>query len=185
MDTITHFLFRRRTAFLPLAALVMLILGHPTTKGFLAGLVFVVIGQWIRFWSAGYLVKSSELTMDGPYRCVRNPLYVGSLLIACGYCFMTSGWIVWVIGMPFFFAIHGSAVRWEERFLLKTYGDSFADYCRRVPRWIMHLPAKGLGTGEKWALSQVAKNKENTRCIPTIVVTTAFILKMVFHWYPK
>src|SRR5262245_47766090 len=50
------------------------------------GLLLVVGGVALRTWAAGTLKKNQALTMTGPYRIIRNPLYVGSFLMALGFC---------------------------------------------------------------------------------------------------
>ncbi len=52
------------------------------------GLLSVLGGLTMRSWAAGFLTKSTELTMIGPYRLVRNPLYLGSFLMVVGICLL-------------------------------------------------------------------------------------------------
>lgn len=140
----------------------------------------VALGQAIRIWSAGHLVKSEVLTVSGPFSRVRNPLYIGSMFITWGYCTMTGGWLVWAIVVPLFFAFHGAAVIWEERFLIEQFGDDFKSYCKRVPRIIPSLYARVASDGRRFSLSQARLNKEDKTIIGTLLITLAFALKMVF-----
>jgi protein-S-isoprenylcysteine O-methyltransferase Ste14 len=176
---LTAFLARRRTFFLTAAVLVMIALARPGTLGYLVGLALVALGQAARFWAAGYIVKTEELTVAGPFGWVRNPLYVGSLFIACGYCCMTGGWVVWAVVVPLFFIVHGSAVMWEERFLSSRYGEVFGAYCRSVPRWIPRPPRRAAAGGERFSLVRLKANREHVRCLPTMAVVIVFALKLI------
>src|ERR1700742_2378122 len=50
-----------------------------------AGVGWIIAGLLIRLWSNGYAIKNDKLTTSGPYAFVRNPLYVGTFLIAFGF----------------------------------------------------------------------------------------------------
>ena len=179
-DKITKFLFRRRTAFLPFATIAMLILAKPGVTGFVVGLALALIGESMRIWSAGHLVKSDVLTMTGPFQWVRNPLYVGSFVIACGYCSMTGGWIVWAIAVPMFLATHCSAVHWEEKFLLEKFGEPFAEYCRRVPRWIPRPPARDIRSDVPFSFERMKLNSEQKTIFGTLLVVAVFAVRLWF-----
>lgn len=162
-----------------LASVTLVAVARPTLAGYLVGLALVVAGQAVRFWASGYIAKSESLATSGPYSVVRNPLYVGSLLIACGYCAMAGGWIVWVVVIPLYFAIHGSAVMWEERYLRSKFGEPFVEYCRRVPRWFPMAPAKGTYGGGRVSWAQVKHNREHKRFLGTAAVVIAFGLRLI------
>ena len=60
-------------------------LSHPTRTSLLAGAIVVVPGLVLRGLAAGHVQKDRELTVSGPYAYTRNPLYLGSLIIAGGF----------------------------------------------------------------------------------------------------
>ena len=66
-------------------AAVFLWLARPTWLTMLASLVLVVPGVWLRGYASGYVKKNAELATTGPYAHTRNPLYLGSTLIAFGF----------------------------------------------------------------------------------------------------
>jgi protein-S-isoprenylcysteine O-methyltransferase Ste14 len=154
-------------------------MAHSTWKGFWIGIIFVVLGQAIRMWAAGHLVKCDDLTTSGPFGWVRNPLYVGSFLIACGYCTISGGWIVWAVAIPLFALTHGSAVTWEEKYMLQTYGDAFAGYCKSVPRW-MPRPPRRREPGKRFSWPQMVINAELKSLIVTAVVVAIFAARLYF-----
>jgi protein-S-isoprenylcysteine O-methyltransferase Ste14 len=118
-------------------------------------LALVLPGLWLRAYAAGYVKKNRELTVTGPYAHTRNPLYLGSMLMAAGFALALLSWPVALVLAVGFSVIYIPVVASEERFLRATF-PGFDEYCRRVPRLIPRLrPAKQppeeglrLGTGK-------------------------------------
>lgn len=105
-------------------------------------LLLVIPGLWLRGYASGYVKKNRELTQTGPYAHTRNPLYLGSMLIAAGFAVELLSW-VFALALAFGFAIiYIPVIASEERFLRATF-PGFDAYCRRVPRLIPRLtPAR-------------------------------------------
>ena len=101
-------------------------------------LVLVLPGLWLRAYAAGYVKKNRELTQTGPYAYVRNPLYLGSMLLADGFALALLSWPVALVLAIGFTVIYVPVIASEERFLRATFPD-FDAYCRRVPRLIPRL----------------------------------------------
>jgi protein-S-isoprenylcysteine O-methyltransferase Ste14 len=101
-------------------------------------LVLVLPGLWLRGYAAGYVKKNRELTMTGPYAHTRNPLYLGSMLIAAGFAVALLSWPVALVLAVGFAAIYVPVIASEERFLRAAFS-GFDAYCRRVPRLIPRL----------------------------------------------
>lgn len=145
--------------------------------------MLVALGQIMRIWAAGCLTKSEQLTHCGPFSMVRNPLYIGSFLITCGYCWMTGEWLVWAIVIPLFIAFHGAAIVWEERFLRWQFGEAFDDYCMAVPRVIPRFTARPrCRCDERFSFKQVKINKEDKTILGAVAVALAFGLKLFLGW---
>ena len=98
-------------------------------------LILVIPGLWLRGYAAGYVKKNRELTQTGPYAYTRNPLYLGSILIAGGFAVALLSWPVAGMLAAMFVIVYVPVIASEERFLRSTFPD-FGDYCRRVPRLI-------------------------------------------------
>ncbi len=90
------------------------------------------MGIFVRAVASGHVEKNRVLTMSGPYAYVRNPLYVGSIIIGIG--FATAARDVWVVVaiVLLFFVIYLPVIRSEEAFL-RTQFEEYDDYARRVP----------------------------------------------------
>src|SRR6185436_16068167 len=72
-----------------LALVVLACVARPDPVGWGVGLVVAGLGVAVRSWAAGYLIKSKALITGGPYAYVRNPLYLGRVLIGTGMCIAT------------------------------------------------------------------------------------------------
>jgi hypothetical protein len=101
-------------------------------------LALVLPGLWLRAYAAGYVKKNRELTQTGPYAHTRNPLYLGSMLIAAGFAVALLSWPVALVLALGFAVIYIPVIASEERFLRGTF-PGFDDYCQRVPRLIPRL----------------------------------------------
>ncbi|MGD1106777.1 MAG: isoprenylcysteine carboxylmethyltransferase family protein [Terracidiphilus sp.] len=105
-------------------------------------LALVLPGLALRAAASGTVKKNQELTVTGPYAYTRNPLYLGSTLIAGGFAVALLSWPVALLLAAGFAAIYVPVIASEERFLRATF-PKFDGYCRSVPRFIPRLtPAK-------------------------------------------
>jgi protein-S-isoprenylcysteine O-methyltransferase Ste14 len=101
-------------------------------------LVLVVPGLWLRGYASGYVKKNRELTVTGPYAYTRNPLYLGSMLIAAGFAVALLSWQVAAVLAVGFAVIYIPVIASEEQFLRATFA-GFDEYTRHVPRIIPRL----------------------------------------------
>jgi protein-S-isoprenylcysteine O-methyltransferase Ste14 len=109
-------------------------------------LALVIPGLWLRAYASGYVKKNRELTQTGPYAHTRNPLYLGSTLIAAGFAVALLSWPLALVLAACFAIIYIPVIASEERFLRATF-PAFDAYCSRVPRLIPRLtPASQSGT---------------------------------------
>ena len=84
-------------------------------------LALVLPGLWLRAYAAGYVKKNRELTQTGPYAYTRNPLYLGSMLLAAGFALALLSWPVALVLAIGFIAIYVPVIASEERFLRATF----------------------------------------------------------------
>ncbi len=114
-------------------AVIYLWLAHPSIVTMIIGCVFVAAGLAVRALASGQLRKNEALATSGPYSYTRNPLYLGSILIAVGFAIAARSWWIWIVLIVFFVAVYVPVIRSEESFLRSTFPD-FELYARRVPR---------------------------------------------------
>jgi protein-S-isoprenylcysteine O-methyltransferase Ste14 len=106
------------------------------------GVLIVTLAALVRSWAEAYLhasvvhdseLHSERLVADGPYRRVRNPLYLGNILLAVGLGLMASrtGFLVLVVAtVPFVYRL----ILREEASLLESQGEGYRRYFETVPR---------------------------------------------------
>ncbi len=121
-------------------AAVFLWLARPTWVSMLASVALVGPGLWLRAYAAGYVRKNAELTLTGPYARTRNPLYLGSMLIAFGFALAAWSWIVVVALAVLFAAIYVPTIQSEEAYLREKFA-GFQEYAAKVPRLLPRLTA--------------------------------------------
>lgn len=119
-------------------------LASPTWLSIIVGIIIAIPGIVLRALASGHVKKNQELTTTGPYAYVRNPLYVGSLIMVLGFAVAArSPWILLVmVGM--FLAIYLPVIRHEEAYLREVF-PNFDDYARNVPRLFPRWQAFGNG----------------------------------------
>lgn len=124
------------------AAIYLFELWHraPQSSAVAWSLALVLPGLWLRAYAAGYVKKNRELTVTGPYAHTRNPLYLGSMLIAAGFAVALMSWPMALVLACGFALIYIPVIASEEQFLRNTFA-GFDDYCRQVPRLIPRLTA--------------------------------------------
>ena len=120
---------------------------RPSAASLAWSLLLVVPGLLLRSYASGYVTKNTELTVTGPYAYTRNPLYLGSMLMAFGFAVASrSLWITLFLAL-LFLLIYAPTIYSEEEFLRSTF-PGFESYARRVPRLLPRLrPARFAGDG--------------------------------------
>jgi protein-S-isoprenylcysteine O-methyltransferase Ste14 len=79
------------------------------------------------------------LVVRGLYRSVRNPMYVGVLLLVCGEAIVFESARLCVYAALLFLVFHTFIVYYEEPTLRRTFGSSYEQYCTMVPRWMPRI----------------------------------------------
>jgi protein-S-isoprenylcysteine O-methyltransferase Ste14 len=119
-------------------AAVFLWLARPTVHSMLWSLLLVVPGVWLRAFASGYVRKNTELTTTGPYAHTRNPLYLGSMMIAFGFAAAAQSWVILVALAVLFTVIYLPTIRSEEEYLRSQFA-GFNAYAARVPRLLPRI----------------------------------------------
>jgi protein-S-isoprenylcysteine O-methyltransferase Ste14 len=143
---------------------VFLWLARPTGKTMLLSLLLVVPGVWLRAYAAGYVRKNAELTRTGPYAYTRNPLYLGSMMIAFGFAVAAGSWIILIALAVLFAAIYIPTIQGEEGYLREHFA-GFEEYAAKVPRLLPRLtaaefPANENASGGRFSWQQWRHHRE-------------------------
>jgi protein-S-isoprenylcysteine O-methyltransferase Ste14 len=159
-----------------LLAIVFIWLAHPTWASIAIGAVVAFSGVAVRAAASGHVRKNQELTKTGPYGHTRNPLYLGSIVIAAGFAIAAlSAWLV-VIMVLMFVAIYVPVIRSEEAFLRAAFSD-FEDYCSRVPRIVPRFSRAYQGTGT-FSSELYLKHREYNALVGTAAMLAALAIKL-------
>jgi protein-S-isoprenylcysteine O-methyltransferase Ste14 len=107
------------------------------------GVGLLLLGVAVRVWAQSHirhrLVVPMQLTWTGPYRLVRNPLYIGNTLIIVGATVFSR--LLWLAPLALIWCaiVYSLVVRYEEGFLAELYGEPYRQFLARVPRWLPRL----------------------------------------------
>jgi protein-S-isoprenylcysteine O-methyltransferase Ste14 len=110
----------------------------------LAALPMVLLGVAFRIWARCYFTRGSDtrriqahrLIASGPYRRVRNPLYLGNVIVATGLLLAFTDAVAAAVMMAALLVFYSGVIRSEEAVLQRTWGDAYREFQERVPRWI-------------------------------------------------
>jgi protein-S-isoprenylcysteine O-methyltransferase Ste14 len=151
-------------------------LSHPSPQSLALGLPVSVIGLLLRGWASGHLEKNTELAESGPYAYVRNPLYLGTLIVAAGLAIASRRWLLAALFAVVFLLVYLPAIELEEQHLRKLFPD-FEDYSRRVPSlWPTTKPAPG---GGSFRLNLYLRNREYQALAGFLAGVVFLIAKML------
>lgn len=164
LDFVARFggwLFKKRTSIPVPIVLALLLIPPPESArsaGWLpwAGGAVIALGELIRMWGVHHIGAISRTRSDrlgpliasGPFAHVRNPLYVGNILLWLG--FSVAARLVWLAPIVFIVLAveYHAIVRWEEQLLATRVGEPYREYLKRVPRWIPTLAPVAGGTSD-------------------------------------
>jgi protein-S-isoprenylcysteine O-methyltransferase Ste14 len=150
--------WRVRTGYL--VTIVVLWFARPIPRNILYGAAIGLIGLLIRAYAAGYLHKQEVLTMTGPYAYTRNPLYLGSSLLALGAGVATRSWISAALLLVYFAVFYSMVMRREELELRQRHGAAFDAYAKAVPLFFPRLAAAAAAGAGTFSLAQYKRNRE-------------------------
>lgn len=159
-------------------AALFLWLARPTWMSIALGCVVALPGLWLRALAAGHVRKNAELTTSGPYAYTRNPLYLGSILIAAGFAIAANNPWVGVLLIAMFLAIYLPVIRSEEAFLRSTF-PAFDDYARTVPRLVPRLTAANAEPGS-FSRELYRKHREYNALIGAGLLMLVLVAKLLF-----
>ncbi len=113
-------------------------------------LPFFVIGTSIIIWCSVDMIQKGlgtpahfdppkKLIIKGLYRYVRNPIYLGALLVLVGYILRFGSSLLILYFLLFTLAYQILITLIEEPILRNTFGKDYEEYCKKVPRWIPRI----------------------------------------------
>ncbi|PYX82262.1 MAG: isoprenylcysteine carboxylmethyltransferase family protein [Acidobacteria bacterium] len=151
-------------------------LAQPTPGSIIAGGCVALVGLMLRGIASGHVTKNQQLTMSGPYAYVRNPLYLGSLVLAAGFAVAARSWVIVIAMAAIFQAVYLPVIRSEESFLRQQF-PGFEEYCRHVPRLLPRFTAFGKACGT-FSRELYWKHREYNAVLGAALMIAALVAKM-------
>jgi len=161
--------------------LVLVLVAKPRPVEVAIGFVIAALGEAVRFWAAGHLLKTKELITSGPYRYTRNPLYLGRFLILTGLCVMSrlpyyANWILLFAGYAGFFLYYmPRKERIEPARLRAVHGEAYDRYFKAVPALFPTFRPYASASNLGWSSDRMIRNREWWMVVG-IVAITLFLL---------
>jgi protein-S-isoprenylcysteine O-methyltransferase Ste14 len=186
--TLPHLLLRNRLALTRVTAIAIvaaywLLRVQPALGALAGGTALVALGQGLRLWAAGHLVKRDVLTITGPFAHTRHPLYWGSTLSGLGLCVACRMWWSYLLVGAVFTLFYMPTLLDEEAWLRQAYGDAYRRYSEAVPRFGVRLRGYRGGEGppseaRRFSWSRAFANGEHRTIAATLILLAALWLRL-------
>jgi protein-S-isoprenylcysteine O-methyltransferase Ste14 len=202
VTSVGRFVFRYRDYLAPLG-LLLILLGTRPQKFFSSerldvwldafGVLVAACGQAVRVSVIGYAyiqrggvnkgLAADRLVCEGIYAHSRNPMYVGNFLLLAGLVIIYHSPLVYLIAFPGYLLGIWTIIKSEEEFLARKFGSEYADYCRRVNRFLpsLHGMRETLG-GMRFDWRRVIRKEYGTTFAWTSVALVLIAWEQI-HWY--
>jgi len=147
-------------------------------KWLLCGAGVAILGLLMRGYAAGHLRKHKQLAISGPYAFTRNPLYLGSVLLAVGFSVASHSWISTLLLGTYLAIFYPVVIRREQAELKTLYGAAFAEYASQVPAfWPRLSPA--MASKERFSWPLYRQNREYEAAIGlTVAMAILWIIML-------
>jgi len=140
------------------AGALSLFFAEPTRDSLVLGGVLAGFGELIRIWASGHIEKTQRLATGGPYAHTRNPLYVGSVLMALGFLVAARHPISITLGLAYLAVFYPFIIREEAKFLRDKFPE-YRDWALAVPLFFPRVTPGG-PRESKFQASRLLANRE-------------------------
>lgn len=184
--------FFKYRSYTPIPFLIlMLVYENANVTSLIIGFIIALAGELIRFWGVSWAgsetrttggVGGTYLIISGPFAHVRNPLYVGNILIYFGLGIMSYSLFPYLqmVAILFFAFQYHLIVTEEEGFLKEKFGEAYKKYLQNVPRFIPRLTPYKLNKVEQPPFKLNMGLKSETRTLQAFAIVALLIL---VKWY--
>jgi protein-S-isoprenylcysteine O-methyltransferase Ste14 len=149
---------------------------HPSVRSLWIGAAIALPGSLLRLWAAGHIEKGRTLTQSGPYALTRNPLYLGSFLMALGIIIGGQGyWLLPIFGI-FFAIFYIPVMKAEELELFSGYGEQFTEYSKRVALFFPSFRS-ALDASSTFLWARAVRNREHRTIFSLIIAEAILVLR--------
>src|SRR3972149_3500349 len=155
------------------------------------GFLVALTGEFIRLWGVSWAgsetrttggVGGTFLITSGPFGHVRNPLYVGNILLYTGFGLMSFALFPYlqVAGFIFFLVQYHFIVGEEEKYLAKTFGEEFEKFVKNVPRFFPRITKYKSGSAQHRPFNLKAGLRSEKRSLQAFLIVAGTIF---FLWF--
>ena len=162
-----------------LTAILFVVLAQPSWRSIIIGVPIALCGAAIRSWASGHLRKNAELATNGPYAYTRNPLYLGSFILALGVIICGGNWWLGILLLGFFLVVYIPVMQAEAAHMHVLFPQDFAAYEKNVPLLLPRLTAWRKGENKNFETSLYLQHREYQALLGLAVVIGILILKIV------
>lgn len=161
-------------------AALFLFTARPNPLFIAYGLLVAIVGVGLRAWASGHLRKDQQLTVRGPYRMTRNPLYLGSFLMVAGA--VAAGANLYLsIGVPLLYlAIYLPVIRAEEAHLYRIFPVDYPGYAKAVPLILPKLTALPAAFRDGFEMALYRRHREYRAMLGVFAVFAFLYIKMMW-----
>ena len=159
-------------------AILYVLLARPTGASIAIGMAIAVPGLLLRGLASGHVQKNEQLTTSGPYAHTRNPLYLGSLILAAGFTSAARSWWIALAVVVFFLAIYVPVIRAEEKFLRERFPE-FEDYAQNVPA-LLPRPTAHKGAHGQFSWDLYLKHREYNSILGAAAIAAVLVVKWIW-----
>ena len=175
---LTASIARFRVALGFVSGVLVLVLAQPTGSSLLVGVTVSACGEAIRIWAAGHLHKSREVTASGPYRWCGHPLYVGSSVMGLGLAISCASVPVAVLIAAYLVTTLTAAIKSEEAFLRRTFGEQYDLYRSGVE---MKRRESAGARRRRFSAAQAIANREYRAVVGFVVAMLLLVWKATYN----
>ncbi|HEY1937879.1 MAG TPA: isoprenylcysteine carboxylmethyltransferase family protein [Candidatus Angelobacter sp.] len=155
----------------------------PTWISLLTGFVIAIAGIIVRAIASGHIQKNAALATTGPYAYTRNPLYLGSIIIALGFIVAARNVWIGVATLAMFAFIYLPVIKAEESYLRSAFPD-YQTYASQVPRLLLRFTPYRTAADNDEAFGRFSpvlymRHREYNAALGSFLMLGALVLKML------
>ncbi|MCH7828072.1 MAG: isoprenylcysteine carboxylmethyltransferase family protein [Bacteroidetes bacterium] len=183
--------FFKSRSYTPIPFLIlMFVFQRATIQSMVVGFLIALCGELIRFWGVGWAgsetrttggVGGTFLIISGPFAYVRNPLYVGNILLYTGFGVMSLALFPYlqIVALLFFLTQYYYIIKEEESFLIKKFSEDFENYLKKVPRFFPRITAYKIDNIEQPVFNLKAGLRSEKRSLQAFVIVTIILIVLM------
>lgn len=178
-SNLTDVIYRWRVRSGSVGILLAIILSRPTLWSLIGGSAITLFSILVRTWACGYLKKEKELTISGPYRYTRNPLYFGNFILGVGIVLGSRS--LWMLGIftAYFLFFYPVVIKRETEKMKDFFPQEYQEFKNKVPPFFPALKSSSAANSNHFSWERYRKNKEYRALIGAIVFWLILTLKFI------